>query len=270
MNRMPPMNHNNNLEVFDNTKAPQLKLSELEGSCIARDLLFMKIHNLPRSGMKGITDKTVCVPIDSETINTTITSFPRTPSEASLVPVKLKRKQSYKNTHLQEYVNPRKMIAALEFLKDSGHKYYQFEFESSVEEYLERCAQDFEDEDPSSDGSSSSSSSSNSDDSSSRDSISDNSSSSSSRFNSSPNSYDENKSKNSDSSSRDVEPIKAEKYNLQSRMKEAQEDEEEYLRVDASAKFQFNYNKVTAFANNYPEINVGDQPLIISPGEGKV
>ena len=53
-------------------------------------------------------------------------------------------------------------------------------------------------------------------------------------------------------------------------MKEVQEDEEEYLRVDASAKFQFNYNKVTAFANNYPEINVGDQPLIISPGEGKV
>ena len=111
--RMPPMNHNNNLEVFDNTKAPQMKLSELEASCIARNLLFMKIHNLPRSGMKGVIDKTVCVPIDTETINRTITSFPRTPSEASLVPIKLKRKQSYKNTHLQEYVNPRKMIEAL-------------------------------------------------------------------------------------------------------------------------------------------------------------
>ena len=230
----------------------------------------MKIHNLPRSGMKGITDKTVCVPIDSETINKTIECFPRTPHEASLIPIKLKRKQSYKNTHLQEYVNPRKMIAVLEFLKESGHKYYQFEFESSVEDYLERCDQDFEDEDHSDDSNSSSSSS---DDSRSRDSISDSSSGSSSlRSDSSNNDVD--KSNNSVNGSEDYDklenPIKAEKYNLKTRMKEAQEDEEEYLRVDASGKYQFNYNRVTAFSNNYPEIHVGDQPLIIAPGEGKV
>ena len=219
--------------------------------------------------MKGITDKTVCVPIDSETINKTISCFPRTPTEASLVPIKLKRKQSFKNTHLQEYVNPRKMIAALEFLKESGHKYYQFEFESSVEDYFERCAQDFEDEDPSDDSSSSSSSS---DDSRSRDSISDDHCSSSLRSDSSNN--DEENSKNSVNSSKDYDklekPIKAEKYSLKTRMKEAQEDEEEYLRVDASGKFQFNYNRVTAFSNNYPEIHVSDQPLIIAPGEGNV
>ena len=85
---------------------------------------------------------------------------------------------------------------------------------------------------------------------------------------------DEENSKNSVNSSKDYDklekPIKSEKYNLKTRMKEAQEDEEEYLRVDASGKFQFNYNRVTAFSNNYPEIHVGDQPLIIAPGEGKV
>ena len=64
--------------------------------------------------------------------------------------------------------------------------------------------------------------------------------------------------------------MKAEKYNLKTRMKAAQEDEEEYLKVDASGKYQFNYNKVTAFSNNYPEIHVSDQPLIIAPGEGNI
>ena len=58
-NKMPPMCHNNKLEVFDNKAAPDLRLTELEGSCIAKNLLFMKIHDLPRSGMKGIVDKTI-------------------------------------------------------------------------------------------------------------------------------------------------------------------------------------------------------------------
>ena len=206
--RIPPMNHNNNLEIFDNDKAPQMKLSELEGSCIARNLLFMKIHNLPRSGMKGIIDKTICVPIDSETINKTITDFPRTPSEASLVPIKLKRKQNYKNTHIQEYVNVRKIIDALRYLKSSGHKYYQFEFESSVEDYLERCAQQHND--PSDESSSSSSSSD--DSSSSRDSLSHSSNSSSLR---SDNDMNDSKKSNENSNENDEFeiPAKAMKYN---------------------------------------------------------
>ena len=41
-------------------------------------------------------------------------------------------------------------------------------------------------------------------------------------------------------------PAKAMKYNLKTRMKEALEDEEEYLKLDAVGKFQFKYNKVTA------------------------
>ena len=42
------------------------------------------------------------------------------------------------------------------------------------------------------------------------------------------------------------------------------------MKNDASGKFQFNYNRVTAFSNNYPEIDVGDKPLILAPGEGNV
>ena len=132
------------------------------------------------------------------------------------------------------------------------------------------CHSDLEDGDPSSDDSSSSSSIS--DDSSSRDSISDNSSNSSSSSDSCNNDVD--KSKKIVNTSKDKDnlenPNKVSKHNLKTRMKEAQEDEEEYLRVDASSKFQFNYNKVTAFSNNYPEIHASDQPLVIAPGEGNI
>ena len=159
------------------------------------------------------------------------------------------------------------MIAALEYLKTCGHKYYQLEFETSVEEYLERCAQDLEDGDPSSDDSSNSSSSS---DNSSSSSVSDNNGHRSSSTSDSSK-IDEDASKNSDCSVNDdklKKSTKANKYNLKTRMKEAQEDEDEFLKMDASGKFQFNYNKVTAFSNNYPEIHISDQPLIIAPGEG--
>ena len=156
---MPLMCHNNKLEIFDNKATPQLQLTELEGSCIAKNLLFMKIHDLPRSGMKGIIDKTICIPVDEDTINETITAFPRTPSEACLVPFKWKRMKEFKSDHLKEYVNIRKLIAALQFIKKSGHKEYQFEFETSVENYLERCKQDLEALSPDDDDNGSSSSS---------------------------------------------------------------------------------------------------------------
>ena len=85
---------------------------------------------------------------------------------------------------------------------------------------------------------------------------------------------DVDKSKNIVNSSNDDDklekPIKAKKYNLKTRMMEAEEDEEEYLKVDPSGKYQFNYNRVTAFSNNYPEIHVSDQPLVIAPGEGNI
>ena len=63
---------------------------------IAKNILFMKIFKLPRSRMSAIKDRTVCVPIDDTTIENTLHSLPRTPNEAGLLPVKLKRKKSFK------------------------------------------------------------------------------------------------------------------------------------------------------------------------------
>ena len=89
---MPPMSHCNNLgfkyvgkkldledddgnkigeysltqEDIDNTN-----LTDLEQSLIARSLIFMKIHKLPKSGMGCVKDKLVYVPInESDNLNT--------------------------------------------------------------------------------------------------------------------------------------------------------------------------------------------------------
>ena len=46
----------------------------------------------------------------------------------------------------------------------------------------------------------------------------------------------------------------------------AEKEEEDYLKKDSVAKYQFDYNRVTAFANDHPEVNA--EPLSIAPGEG--
>ena len=136
--KMPPQSNQNDLEVFDNEEYPELNLTEMETSLIAKNLLFMKLHKLPSSRMTAIKDRTVCVPIDDETINQTLQSLPRTPKEAGMVPVSWKRRKSDKGNHLQEWVNVEKIFKCLETLKNLGHPEYQ-SFNADFREFEERC-----------------------------------------------------------------------------------------------------------------------------------
>ena len=47
-------------------------------------------------------------------------------------------------------------------------------------------------------------------------------------------------------------------------------EEERYLRNDAVAKWQFDYNRVICFGNDFPELSahVQDKPISVAPGEG--
>ena len=65
--------------------------------------------------------------------------LPRTPNQAGLVPVKLKRMQKWKHVHLQEYVDVEKLLKALTLLRNLGHPHYQFQFEKSIQGYKQRC-----------------------------------------------------------------------------------------------------------------------------------
>ena len=91
-------------------------------------------------------DKLVNVPVCEEDIANTISLLPRTPGEAGIIPIKLKRKKEYKNTHKEEYVSVPKIKAALKTLKHLGHKYYQFVKEEDVDSFENRC-NDLSDED---------------------------------------------------------------------------------------------------------------------------
>ena len=180
--------------------------------------------------------------------------LPRTPNEAGLVPVKLKRKQSMKNIHLQEYININKIYRALHLLKTFGHKYYQFDVDNE-EDYRERCLRDnnegFETLYRDSTGSCSNDDKdveidtnvSNTDD----------------------------HSKECDVDNDDVEIVKPEKSKaevIQDEIVERENEEEHYLKNDAVGKFIFEYNKTTCMSSDVPEIGIPDAPITIAPGEG--
>ena len=186
--------------------------------------------------------------------------LPRTPNEAGLVPVKLKRKQSMKNIHLQEYININKIYRALHLLKTFGHKYYQFDVDNE-EDYRERCLRDnnegfetlYRDSDRDSTGSCSNDDKdveidtnvSNSDD----------------------------HSEECDVDNDDVEIVKPEKSKaevIQDEIVERENEEEHYLKNDATGKYMFEYNRTTCMSEDLPEIGIQDTPITISPGEGKI
>ena len=135
--KMPPMSHQNNLQIVDRSNHPELHLSEVENSMIALNLIFQKIYQLPKSRNPAMKDKTINIPINESDVLQTVESLPRTPTEAGIIPVKLKRKLEYKNSHLTQYVSVVKVCKALQTLKNMGNKYYQFVPEA--ENFKEKC-----------------------------------------------------------------------------------------------------------------------------------
>ena len=63
--------------------------------------------------------------------------MPRTPRDAGLVGVALKRKKEYKNSHKNQLIDPNKLFKMLEKLKKNGNKYYQFY--DDYNQYQARC-----------------------------------------------------------------------------------------------------------------------------------
>ena len=119
----------NGLEIEAMPK--NLELTELESVLCSKNILFVKIHTLPKSLWKGSKEKVVNVPISSEDLKKTfdkITSFPRQPTEAGLMPVfpvKLKRKLCWKRAYLKKMVNAETMVRAVQHFKALGNPLYQ-------------------------------------------------------------------------------------------------------------------------------------------------
>ena len=136
-NKMPPISHKNSLDLVDLEPHPELKTTPLENSLIAKNLLFQKIVQLPKSRWSATKDKIVNVPINDQDIVDTMERLPRTPDEAGLICIELKRKLEYKNTHKKEYISVAKVEKALDTLYDLGHPHYQFV--GDMAGFEERC-----------------------------------------------------------------------------------------------------------------------------------
>ena len=211
----------------------------------------MKIFKKPKSRMAAIKDRCVCVPIDDQTITETLNQLPRTPSEACIVPVKLKRRKEYKNVHLSEYVDVYKMHRALETLKKFGHPEYQFYEPSDFNNYAERCKlNDPEGYKTLFEGDS-------------EDDI--------------ESTEEERKVENieviggeGDIENIEVSKVKEDEEASDDELEQYELREEQYLKVDAVAKQQFEYNRNIAMANDFPELQVRTQndPIPLAPGEG--
>ena len=252
--KSPPLSNKNNLQLFDLSEHPELKLTELENCMIALNIIFQKVFQLPKSRWPAMKDRTVNIPIFESDVIDTIESLPRTPNEAGIIPVNLKRKAQYKNTHITQYVSVPKLIKALETLKSLGNKYYQFV--PDLSEFKERCkskdAEGFnflfseeENEDvkiPL---------------------LTDTEDSDCEEF-------DMPKNEKKDSTR---ENNKEDKNNKNSEESLVDKEEEEYEKKDSIKKWQFKYNHSTCFFHNYPEINYKEDNtsnLSIAPGEGKL
>ena len=123
--KMPKMCSNNGLTV--DVLPDNLILAELENNLIAKNIIFQKLHKKPKSRWSGTHDRLVNIPIGDQDIINTVTNFPRTPAEAGIITVKLKRKLEYKNTHTEQLIDTKKIYKYLHYLKHvAKNKRYQF------------------------------------------------------------------------------------------------------------------------------------------------
>ena len=111
--KMPAISVRNGLFLVDMDEIDG-KLSEIENSLIAHNIVFQKIVLLPKSRMSAVKDRLVNVPVGPTDIINTLKNIPRTPKEAGLIQVKLKRKQEYQNYHKREYIDPHKIFKTLQ------------------------------------------------------------------------------------------------------------------------------------------------------------
>ena len=114
-----------------------LDLTEFEGSLVARQLMFQKIFLMPKSRWAGLKDKQILIPVSNDKIQNFLGQLPRTPTEAGLLAVNLKRKLEYKGSHKCQLIDPQKLFKFIATCKAAGHPLYQDV--STEEDYVEKC-----------------------------------------------------------------------------------------------------------------------------------
>ena len=116
---LPAQSIANRLDI-DDTPLELRDLNPLEIRLIALRIPFMKMVALPCGKQRCIHGPAVNVPAD---LHPVCSLLPRLPSESQIVPFKLKRKLCYKGHYMYEFVRPKKILEALQWLKSHNPLY---------------------------------------------------------------------------------------------------------------------------------------------------
>ena len=81
---------------------------------------FKKLVALPRGKQYGIIGPVVNVPAHLENISVVL---PRIPDNCHIIPLKFKRKLVYKGHYMHQFINPNKVMRAIEWLKSNNIHY---------------------------------------------------------------------------------------------------------------------------------------------------
>ena len=117
---MPARAKANNLELED-IPAELSDLNVLEKRLVCLRIPFMKMVALPRGKQRAIHGPAVNVPTSLAPL---CTLLPRLPSQVQLVPLKLKRRLSYRGHYMYDYVRPAKVLVALQWLISNNPLYH--------------------------------------------------------------------------------------------------------------------------------------------------
>ena len=112
-------------------------LTELESNLIATNINFQKIVLLPKSRMAAGKGRMISIPVGPADIMNTAKQLPRLPTDAGLIPIKLKRKKEYKSHEKSEWIRPEQIFRALRYLRKAGNPYYKFYDDEDT--YKARC-----------------------------------------------------------------------------------------------------------------------------------
>jgi hypothetical protein len=92
-------------------------LTPLEERLISPRIPFMQVRELPSGGQLSIHGNVVNVPAD---VNSTVSVLPRPINESETIPIKLKRRLSYKHHYQFQNVRPSKVLEAARYLVETS------------------------------------------------------------------------------------------------------------------------------------------------------
>ena len=135
---MPPMRKKNSLEPPIELPDCLNNLTNLEKQLIVKNLIFIKVRQLPKTRMSALNDRVINVPVEDDNIAKTVASLPRTENSSGMINIGLKRKLNMKNVHNFGLISPNRVYEACKYLIQHHPDYKNIKL-ANYEDWIKRC-----------------------------------------------------------------------------------------------------------------------------------